>query len=134
MYEVQQLIAGAWTDGSGGATTFEVASPFDGRPVSRVPVATPDDVTAAVKAARDAAPRWARTDPAARAAAVHRAADALEADADELAGIMHAEMGKPVADARGSIDAGIGTLRQYAELGPVHRGRTLAGQLATRST
>jgi acyl-CoA reductase-like NAD-dependent aldehyde dehydrogenase len=72
-------------------------------------------------------PPWARTAPAARAAAVHAAADALEAAADDIAALMRREMGKPVADARGSIDAGIGTLRQYAELGPVHRGKALAG-------
>jgi succinate-semialdehyde dehydrogenase/glutarate-semialdehyde dehydrogenase len=125
MHEVEQLIGGAWAPAAG--ETFEVVSPVDGTPVSRVPVATEADVAAAVKAARDAAPAWARTAPAARAAAVHAAANALEAAADELAELMRAEMGKPVADARGSIDAGIGTLRQYAELGPVHRGRALAG-------
>ena len=36
-------------------------------------------------------------------------------------------MGKPLADARGGVDAGVGTLRQYAELGPLHRGRSLQG-------
>ncbi|MFD0788159.1 aldehyde dehydrogenase family protein, partial [Micromonospora azadirachtae] len=38
-----------------------------------------------------------------------------------------AEMGKPLADARGGVEAGIGTLRQYAELAPVRGGRTLHG-------
>jgi succinate-semialdehyde dehydrogenase/glutarate-semialdehyde dehydrogenase len=37
------------------------------------------------------------------------------------------EMGKPLADARGGVDAGIASLRQYAELGPLHRGRSLQG-------
>ncbi|MEV4348453.1 aldehyde dehydrogenase family protein, partial [Actinoplanes sp. NPDC049596] len=60
-------------------------------------------------------------------AALHAAATALEAAADELAEIMSAEMGKPVGGARESIGAGVGTLRQYAELGPAHRGRSLAG-------
>src|SRR3954452_13362433 len=36
-------------------------------------------------------------------------------------------MGKPIADARGGVAAGISTLRQYAELGPLHRGRALQG-------
>jgi acyl-CoA reductase-like NAD-dependent aldehyde dehydrogenase len=126
MVELEHLIAGVWTAGSGGRT-FEVVSPHDGTPVTRVPVAGESDVAAAVKGARDAAPGWAATAPADRAAAVRRAADDLAAEADRLAALMHAEMGKPVAEARGSIDAGIGTLRQYAELGPVHRGRTLAG-------
>jgi succinate-semialdehyde dehydrogenase/glutarate-semialdehyde dehydrogenase len=126
MYEVDQLIGGVW--GPGGATDhFVVVDPADGTQVSRVPVASGADVAAAVKAAREAAPAWARTPAAARAAALHRAADAVEADADRLAEIMHAEMGKPVEGARGSVEAGVGTLRQYAELGPVHRGRALAG-------
>ena len=126
MYEVEQLIGGTW--GTAGATRrLTVVSPLDGEPVTRVPIASEADVTAAVKAARDAAPGWARTAAGARAAALHAAADALEAAAGELAGIMSAEMGKPVDGARDSIGAGIGTLRQYAELGPTHRGRALAG-------
>ena len=126
MYEVQHLVAGSW--GPGSATQkVTVISPFDGTPVTRVPIAGDAEVTAAVKAARDAAPGWARTAPAARAAALHAAATDLEAAADELAAVMSAEMGKPVGGARDSIAAGIGTLRQYAELGPTHRGHALAG-------
>ncbi len=129
MYEAEQLIDGIW-DSGGEAPYISVTSPVDGSPTSRAPVATPDDVTAAVKAARAATSGWARTLPADRAAALHRAGAAVAADIDRLATIMNAEMGKPVGDARGSIEAGIGTLHQYAELGPVHRGRTLAGDPA----
>ncbi|MFC7532889.1 aldehyde dehydrogenase family protein [Actinoplanes sp. GCM10030250] len=129
MREVEQLIDGHWGPGSGGRT-LTVTDPRDGTPVTRVPVSSEADVAAAVKAARAAAPGWARTAPAARAAALHAAATAVEAAADELAEIMAAEMGKPVDGARDSIGAGVGTLRQYAELGAVHRGRTLAGDSA----
>jgi succinate-semialdehyde dehydrogenase/glutarate-semialdehyde dehydrogenase len=80
-----------------------------------------------VCAARAAAPGWARTAPADRGAALHAAATSVEDDADKLAEVMSAEMGKPVGEARDSILAGVSTLRQYAELEPVHRGRTLAG-------
>ncbi len=126
MHEVEQLIGGVW--GRGGATEqFQVLGPADGKPVSNVPIASQADVAAAVKAARDAAPGWARTGAGARGAALHRAAAALQAGIDELAAVMTAEMGKPVDGSRDSIAAGIGTLRQYAELGPVHRGRALAG-------
>jgi succinate-semialdehyde dehydrogenase/glutarate-semialdehyde dehydrogenase len=126
VHEVEQLIAGAWTPGS-ATRNLTVLNPADGTAVSRVPVASAADVTAAVKAARDAAPGWARTAPAVRAAALHAAANAVEAATDELAAIMSAEMGKPVGGAADSIAAGVGTLRQYAELGPTHRGRALAG-------
>ncbi|WP_328470011.1 aldehyde dehydrogenase family protein [Actinoplanes sp. NBC_00393] len=119
MYEVEQP--------GGDGRTLTVLNPRDDSPVSRVHVSSEADVAAAVKVARAAAPGWARTAPAARAAALHAAANAVEAAADELAEIMSAEMGKPVDGARDSIAAGVGTLRQYAELGPVHRGRALAG-------
>lgn len=126
MYDVEQLIAGTWTPGSGDRT-LTVIDPRDDTPVTRVAVSSEADVAAAVKAARAATGGWARTAPAARAAALHAAANAVEAAAGELAGIMSAEMGKPVDEARDSIMAGVGTLRQYAELGPTHRGRALAG-------
>jgi acyl-CoA reductase-like NAD-dependent aldehyde dehydrogenase len=126
MYDVLQLIAGAWKPGGSGRQ-LTVINPADGVPVTVVALSCDADVAAAVDAARSAAPQWAATAPAARAAALHAAADAVEAATAELAAIMSAEMGKPVDDAAGSIAAGVGTLRQYAELGPTHRGRTLAG-------
>ncbi|SCF32336.1 succinate-semialdehyde dehydrogenase / glutarate-semialdehyde dehydrogenase [Micromonospora purpureochromogenes] len=126
MYRVEQLIGGVWGAGGAGGELV-VHDPADGTPVSTVPVATADEVAKAVEAARGAAAEWAATAPAERAAALHRAADALAAAADELAEATTAEMGKPLADARGGVEAGIGTLRQYAELGPVRGGRTLHG-------
>ncbi|WP_213450502.1 aldehyde dehydrogenase family protein [Rhizomonospora bruguierae] len=126
MYEVEQLIAGQW--GTGAAQRWlTVTDPADDSPVSRAPVATPADVEGAVKCAREASREWARTAPAARAAALHAAADAVAAAADHLAELVTREMGKPIGDARGGVAAGVGTLRQYAELGPLHRGRLLAG-------
>ncbi|UQU62025.1 aldehyde dehydrogenase family protein [Couchioplanes caeruleus] len=126
MNDVEQLIGDTWGPG-GSDRTLTVLNPETGDPVTAVKVSSEADVAAAVKAARDAAAGWARTAPAARAAALHAAADAVEAAADELAELMNQEMGKPVGGARDSIGAGVGTLRQYAELGPTHRGRSLAG-------
>lgn len=126
MYTVAQLIGGVWGAGGSGGELV-VHDPADGSPVTTVPVATADEVAKAVEAARGAAAEWAATAPAERAAALHRAADAVEAVADELAQATTAEMGKPLDDARGGVAAGIGTLRQYAELGPVRGGRSLHG-------
>ncbi|MEV0157364.1 aldehyde dehydrogenase family protein [Micromonospora sp. NPDC050686] len=126
MYRVEQLIGGVWGAGGEGGELV-VHDPADGSPVSTVPVATADEVAKAVEAARGAAAEWAATPAAERAAALHRAADALERAADELAAATTAEMGKPLGDARGGVEAGIGTLRQYAELGPLRGGRTLHG-------
>ena len=70
---------------------------------------------------------WSRTSPGERGALLAAAADRVAASADELALLTTREMGKPLGDARGGVDAGIGTLRQYAELGPLHRGKSLQG-------
>jgi succinate-semialdehyde dehydrogenase/glutarate-semialdehyde dehydrogenase len=126
MYEVEHLIAGSWIPG-GAERRMTVLNPSSGEPVTQMSLASGADVAAAVKAARDAAPGWGRTAAGTRGAALRTAADAVEAAADELAAMMSAEMGKPADGARDSIAAGVGTLRQYAELGPTHRGRQLAG-------
>jgi succinate-semialdehyde dehydrogenase/glutarate-semialdehyde dehydrogenase len=127
MWRVEQLIGGVWGAGGEGGE-FVVPDPATGTGVSTVPVATEAEVAKAVGAARNAAAAWAATDPAERAAALRRAADAVEAVAEDLAQATTAEMGKPLPDARGGVAAGVGTLRQYAELGPVRGGRTLRGR------
>ena len=108
-------------------TRLRILDPADGTLVGELEAATPAEVEAAVGAARKAAPEWARTAPAERAAAARAAADRVEAAADVLARWTTREMGKPLADARGGVEAGVAALRQYAELGPVHRGRSLQG-------
>jgi succinate-semialdehyde dehydrogenase / glutarate-semialdehyde dehydrogenase len=104
-----------------------VLDPRTDEVVGRVPIASPERCDEAVAAARRAASGWARTQAAERGAALHAAAAAVRAAADELAALNARETGKPVDDARGGVDAGVGTLVQYAELGPVHRGRSLHG-------
>jgi succinate-semialdehyde dehydrogenase/glutarate-semialdehyde dehydrogenase len=85
------------------------------------------DVKQLVARAREAQPGWERVAPAERGSLLRQVADAVEAVAGRLAELTTDEMGKSPADARGGVDAGIGTLRQYAELGPLHRGRSLLG-------
>jgi acyl-CoA reductase-like NAD-dependent aldehyde dehydrogenase len=106
---------------------IEVLDPADDTLVGRVPIGGTREVDEAVRTARKAAGPWARTAPAERGATLAAAADRVRDAAAELARLTTREMGKPPADARGGVEAGIGTLRQYAELGPVHRGRTLQG-------
>ena len=104
-----------------------ILDPRNGELVGRVAVARPGEVHEAVERARDAFTTWSRVSPADRGAALHRVADALAANADELACLNEMETGKPYADALGGIDAAVGTARQYAELGPLHTGRALRG-------
>ncbi|MGE2835393.1 aldehyde dehydrogenase family protein [Mycobacterium sp. SMC-4] len=104
-----------------------VSDPRNGDVVAEVPIAGEAECDAALSRARAAQQAWARTPAAERAAAVTTAADAVAAIAEELAGWNERETGKPFDDALGGVEAGIGTLRQYAELGPLHRGRSLQG-------
>jgi acyl-CoA reductase-like NAD-dependent aldehyde dehydrogenase len=107
--------------------TLTILDPADGSLVGELDLATRAEVEAAVGSAAKAAPDWARTAPAERAALVLASADRVAAAADELARLTTREMGKPLADARGGVEAGVSTLRQYAELGPLHWGRSLQG-------
>ncbi len=110
-------------------TELTVLDPRDGSLVGTVAAATEDEVRGAVAAARAAARDWARTAPEQRGKALRAAADRLAEHARELAELNTRETGKPFEEALGGVEAGIGTLYQYAELGPVHRGRSLRGDV-----
>ncbi len=105
----------------------EVDDPADGTPVTKVVAATRTEVTAAVAAARAALPAWSAIAPAQRAEVVARAAEAVAEHAADLAHLTTREMGRPERESRAGVIAGVETLRQYAQLGPLHRGRSLAG-------
>jgi acyl-CoA reductase-like NAD-dependent aldehyde dehydrogenase len=107
--------------------TIEVLDPATGDVVGRIPAGSPEAADAAVRAARAAQPGWARAAPAERAAALKEGARRLRAHAEELAELVAREGGKPLPDALGGVEAGIGAIEQYAELGPLHRGRSLQG-------
>jgi succinate-semialdehyde dehydrogenase/glutarate-semialdehyde dehydrogenase len=79
---------------SGGTTTATGTAPYDGAPTAPVPAGTPDDVAAAVAAARAAQPAWAGLSLAARAEVVLRFHDLLVARQDEVLDLIQWEMGK----------------------------------------
>jgi len=109
------------------SASIDVLDPATGEVVGRIPAGSPEAVDAAVRAARAAQPAWARTAPGERAAALKAAARRLRSRAEELAELATREGGKPLADSLGGVEAGIGAIEQYAELGPLHRGRSLQG-------
>jgi succinate-semialdehyde dehydrogenase/glutarate-semialdehyde dehydrogenase len=117
---------GAWRRGDGDRTV-RLLDPSTGTPVATMTPATEAEVDEAVQLARTAARDWQRTSPADRAARVHAAAQRLRECADELTALTTSEMGRPTELARGGVDAGVSTMEQYAELGPLHRGRSLQG-------
>lgn len=94
-----------------GSTTLSVASPFDGRPIGEVPLATPADVTAAVLRAKRAQADFRRSTPAVRRALLGALADAIAADAENLAQILCGEVGKTIREARNEVRRAGNTLR-----------------------
>lgn len=72
----------------------EIKDPATGEVIGRVAFGTPGDVAAAVDMAAKAQPGWAALDDQERCAALMRAADAIDAHAEELAYVVSREQGK----------------------------------------
>ena len=107
--------------------TIPVTDPSTGEPIGAIPAGSAQAVDEAVGRARAAAAGWAATSAAERAGALKAAAARVRAALDELTDLQAREGGKHAADSRGGVEAGIGAIEQYAELAPLHRGRSLQG-------
>jgi succinate-semialdehyde dehydrogenase / glutarate-semialdehyde dehydrogenase len=108
------FIAGGWRPSANG-TRFDVADPATGSTIARVAAATPADVEDAVTAAEGAFASWA-TLPAPERSAILRSWHRLMLEhVDELAAILTAEQGKPLAEAAGEIRYGAAFIEWYAE-------------------
>ncbi|MFF0031937.1 aldehyde dehydrogenase family protein [Streptomyces avermitilis] len=109
-------IDGAWRPAA-GPDMIEVVNPVDEQVIGRVPAGTPEDVDAAVRAARAALPVWAATPPVERAARISALRDALVAHQDEIAETVTAELGSPLSFSQ-SVQVGLPILvaGSYAEL------------------
>ncbi|MFK0083119.1 aldehyde dehydrogenase family protein [Glutamicibacter sp. NPDC090743] len=102
---------------AGSGEKLPVTDPSTGQLLTETTAATAADIDRAVAAARAAfeSGPWAEMTPAARQRALHRFADALEANLDELATLESLNCGKPFNIARfGELPAGIETLRYFA--------------------
>ena len=76
-----------------------------------------DEIAAAIEAATTAAPAWAVVPPNERAAILRRAADRLEAQTDDLVGLIVREAGKSYANAVAEVREAVDFLRYYASEG-----------------
>ena len=122
----QLFVDGKWTTGSGG--TADVLNPFDASVVETVHQAGPDDVEAAVAAARAAfdPPRgWRATTVEHRAGLLRRVADLLQRDREHLARIETLDTGKTLAESRIDVDDVTAVFRYYAALATTQAGRTV---------
>src|SRR5687767_9244314 len=99
------FIDGSWRD-AGDGRTREIRCPADGSVVATVSEAGPEDALDAVRAARrafDEGP-WRDTPAPERAAILHRVANRLEADKDEVARLESLDTGKRLVESEIDVD------------------------------
>lgn len=106
METLTHYIGAARAAGS-GRRFGDVFNPATGQVIARVPLASADDVDAAVAAARVAFPGWADTPPLKRARILFRFKALLEQHQDRLAALVSREHGKLVSDAHGEVIRGL---------------------------
>ena len=110
------FIGGEWEERQGGQR-ISVRNPATGEELAEIPSATPEDGRRAVEAANMAQQEFAAMPAQARQQILLRAHGLLLDAKEELAAIMTAEMGKPLAEARGEIDYSASYLLWYAQEG-----------------
>ncbi|WP_299936537.1 NAD-dependent succinate-semialdehyde dehydrogenase [uncultured Nitratireductor sp.] len=118
------FIAGDWhrTD-----RAFPVTNPSTGAKLADVADCTRDDVRRAISAAAPAQKVWARCAAKERASILRRWFDLIVDHADDLAAILTAEMGKPLAEARGEILYGASFVEWFSEEAKRIYGETIPG-------
>ncbi len=110
------FINGLWQTPSGQGMA-EVINPATEQVAGRVPMGDERDVDRAVAAARQAFGPWSRTSSAERAGYIQALAGQLRARADEMAGVITAELGMPVQWCRSvQVEGPITGLEQYIEI------------------
>ncbi|QPC41615.1 aldehyde dehydrogenase [Kaustia mangrovi] len=116
-YRNQAFIDGSFVGAASGAT-FDCISPIDGKVLTRVAACDKEDVDRAVAAARRAfdAGVWSDIAPRKRKKILLKFATLIDDHKDELALLETLDMGKPIAESRGSdIPGVVNTVAFYAE-------------------
>ncbi len=112
----QAYVNGEWISASGGQT-FDVTNPADGSLVATVPQLDVAATRRAIEAADAAWPGWRAKTAKERAAILRRWFDLMVENKDDLAAIMTAEQGKPLAEAAGEVLYGASFIEWFAEEG-----------------
>ena len=106
MTTIAHFIGGERYEGQSGRFG-DVYNPALGAVVAKVPLASVDEVNAAVANARRAFPAWSETSPLKRARVMFKFKDLLEQNQRKLAEIISEEHGKVVSDAMGEVTRGL---------------------------
>ncbi len=110
------LINGAWRRAASNAHIV-VHNPANGALVGHVPDLSASEVREAVDAAQAAFGPWSRKAAKERSALLRRWFDLIIANADDLAALMTAEQGKPLAEAKGEVVYAASFIEWFAEEG-----------------
>ena len=121
------LKTGAFIDGQwvAGSSRFDVHDPATGLKLADVANLGPAEAQAAIAAANAAWPAWKHRTAKERSQILRRWYDLLLAHQEDLATLMTAEQGKPLAETRGEVAYGASFVEWYAEEAKRVNGETL---------
>lgn len=100
----------------------DVVNPATQEVLARVPFATPEEINAAVAAAKDAFATWRKTPIGVRARIFLKYQQLIREHLQELAAILTAEQGKTLADAEGDVFRGLEVVEHAANIGSLQMG------------
>ena len=110
----QCYVGGHWTGADDGAS-MPILDPATGILVGTAPVFGAAETKRAIDAANRAFPAWRAKTAKERSAILRKWNDLMLANADDLARILTAEQGKPLAEAKGEITIGAAYVEWFAE-------------------
>lgn len=110
-------LAGAVAPAAGGVTAgwLGVDDPATGQPIGQVRAFSADDTRAAVASASTALPSWSGQMPRARGVILSRLAQLILDHSEDLAAVLTAEQGKPLAESRAEVASAAGYFSFFAE-------------------
>jgi succinate-semialdehyde dehydrogenase/glutarate-semialdehyde dehydrogenase len=110
------FVAGEWVGADGGGR-IEVSNPADGSFLAAVPEMGAAETRRAIEAAERAYPAWRARTAKERAKVLRAWFDLMMANQEDLARIMTAEQGKPLAESRGEVAYAASFIEWFAEEG-----------------
>jgi succinate-semialdehyde dehydrogenase / glutarate-semialdehyde dehydrogenase len=116
LLRTQGFVDGSWVDAASGAT-FPVSDPASGEVIAEVADLSAAETSAAIDAAEVAQRAWAALTAKQRSVILRRWFDLMMENVEDLAQIMTAEMGKPIAESRGEVAYAAGFIEWFAEEG-----------------
>jgi len=124
LFRQQAYLDGRWCDADSGAS-FAVTNPATGEVLGHVPEMGAAETRRAILAAQTAWAGWRRKTAKERSAILRKWNDLMLANTDDLAAIMTAEQGKPLAESKGEIAYAASFIEWFAEEGKRVNGDTL---------